>query len=358
MNVMLTCAGRRNYLILDFRRALGGRGRVLAGDMTHHASALHEADEKLILPPIDRPEYVDVLLDTCKKKAIGLLVPLNDYELPILAARRGDFLAEGTIPLVASPTVVDQCLDKLKTNTLAEGLGLRIPETFTDLGAAMDALDSGSVDFPLFVKPRWGSSSVGLESVGDRHELELAWRLAQLRVETVGLRGQLNAEQGVLIQQGLSGAEYGLDVVNDLEGAYQTSFVKRKIGMRAGETDRAEVVHDSGLEDFGRKIAEALGHPGIVDCDVFLHDDEPALLEINPRFGGGYPFSAAAGADLPSALIAWCQGIEAPQGWDRVEFGVTGSKCDRVVRVGPDSHTANMRTGAIGSSLIPMDREG
>jgi carbamoyl-phosphate synthase large subunit len=140
-------------------------------------------------------------------------------------------------------------------------------------------------------------------------------------------------ERAVLIQERLLGQEYGLDVVNDLHGRYVTTFARCKLAMRAGETDRAVTVESHEFDRLGATIGQQLGHVGNLDCDVFLAEDRLYALELNPRFGGGYPFSHVAGADLPAALIAWASGEVPDPRWLRVRFGVTSAKCDRLVPV-------------------------
>jgi len=141
----------------------------------------------------------------------------------------------------------------------------------------------------------------------------------------------MEPERNVMIQEFLRGQEYGLDIVCDLEGQYVTTFVKRKITMRAGETDRAETVDRPDIEAVGECIARQLGHVGNLDCDVFDTPNGLFVLEMNPRFGGGYPFSHIAGANIPAALIAWANHETPSPAWLKVRPGVRSAKCDRIV---------------------------
>lgn len=335
MDILFTSAGRRNYLMDYFREALRGSGRVLAADCSEYAASLQEADAAFVVPRVTEPDYADHLLALCLKEGIGMVVSLNDHELPILAEHRDRFLQQGVQVLVSRPAVISLAADKLATLGFAEDLGIDTPLTYTSLEAARRGLAHGEVAFPLFIKPRWGTASLGLECVWDLDELTLAWRMALNRLPRLGLSMGKGPEEGLLIQQRLPGEEYGLDIVNDLKGEYQATFVKRKLAMRAGETDRAITELRPDLVDLGRRIGSALGHVGNLDCDVFADGECLYLLELNPRFGGGYPFSASAGADVPRALLAWAQGRDAPVGWAEVRAGVVASKCDRLVSVIP-----------------------
>ena len=104
----------------------------------------------------------------------------------------------------------------------------------------------------------------------------------------------------------IDGQEYGLDIINDLEGNYQSTIVKKKIAMRSGETDCAMTVNMKKLTQIGEKLSVVLNHVGNLDCDLFINNKEEIyVLEMNARFGGGYPFSHLAGVNLPKAIIKW-----------------------------------------------------
>ena len=129
-------------------------------------------------------------------------------------------------------------------------------------------------------------------------------------------------EDTLIVQEQIQGVEYGLDVVNDLQGHFAACLVKRKLAMRAGETDAAETVDNQELESFGKMIGEKLGHIGLLDVDVIVDREGPCLLEANPRFGGHYPFSHEAGANIPAALIAWSEGKDPNPEWLRVNTNI------------------------------------
>lgn len=135
-------------------------------------------------------------------------------------------------------------------------------------------------------------------------------------------------ERCVLIQEQLFGHEYVLAVINDLNGSYVNTFVKRKLHMLSGETDRAIVVEDEQLQKLGEAISQKLGHIGNLDCDVIIGQNGCFLLEMNPRFGGGYPFFHIAGANLPAALIAWASGENHEPDWLRVRPNIMAAKFD------------------------------
>ncbi|HEU65669.1 MAG TPA: hypothetical protein ENN57_03265, partial [Chloroflexi bacterium] len=172
MNILLTCAGRRNYLVHYFKEVLGKHGNVLAVDASPDAPALQEADQAFVLPRIDAPDYIETLLDLCQEKKINLLLSLNDLELPYLSANLSRFLAVSTIPVVSSSSVINTCFDKWLTCETLRSLGLKVPKTYLTFNAALYALESRDLHFPLVVKPRWGSASIGIMYPEDTEELQ------------------------------------------------------------------------------------------------------------------------------------------------------------------------------------------
>lgn len=334
INILLTCAGRRNYLVDYFRQALAGRGQIFASDAALSASALQEADQAFLVPTVTAPDYFDTLLAICRENHVRLLFSLNDLELPLLARQRDRFLAIGTIPVISSPAVVDLCFDKLATANFLRQLNIPTPQTFITLAETQAALSGNELTFPLVVKPRWGTASFGIEYPESSEEMVLTWELGHLRLQrSFLLAASVDKEHCLIAQEKVTGTEYGLDVINDLAGRYVTTFVKRKLAMRSGETDKAVTVSHPLLEAVGRRIGEALGHIGNLDCDVFVDGERFWVLELNPRFGGGYPFTHRAGANLPAALIAWAQGERADPGWLSMQPDVASAKCDRLIGI-------------------------
>lgn len=329
MNILLTCAGRRNYIVEYFQtelRKIGGK--VYAANSSPDSTALIVADKGLLVPSLYAPDYIDTLINICEHYEIEAIIPLFDLELPILANAKSRLSDHGIIAIVSSPGVVDICNDKWHTHQFLNEHGIKTPRTFLDLQTAMIALQDGQMSFPLIVKPRWGMGSIGINEVENLEELTVLFNRTLRFIRKSYLSNESNADisKAVMIQEKLNGQEFGLDVINDLEGHYITTIIKKKIAMRSGETDGAMVVDSPELAVLGERISKHLGHVANLDLDVFLTDQGLFVLEMNPRFGGGYPFSHLAGANLPAAILSWLQGKEADPACFRAEFGVSGYK--------------------------------
>jgi carbamoyl-phosphate synthase large subunit len=333
MNILLSCAGCRNYLIDFFKTALAGHGKIFVCDSNPDAVSLQEADRGFILPRASHPEYFDRLLNICEQNQVKLLISLNDLELPLLAKQRDRFLKIGTVPIISDPAAIDICFDKWKTFQFLKENQIPAPKTYLSLAEARQAIATGELTFPLVIKPRWGTASIGIEFPQDDEELELAYQLVKKRLNRTILAdiSSIDPDRAVLIQEQIIGKEYGLDVINNLDGKYVATLAKRKLSMRGGETDRAITVNDPRLTEIGEKIGRNLQHIGNLDCDVFAGPQGYCILEMNPRFGGGYPFSHIAGANLPAALIAWVSGKPTDPDWFTVTPDLMSSKCARLV---------------------------
>lgn len=309
MTILFTCAGRRTYLLKYFKENLSAGDKVIATDMQKSAPALQAADIKFEVPAVYDPEYVNVTLDICREYDVDTLISLNDLELPILSENKFRFEELGVKVLVSDSEVIDICFDKYKTAQWLESLGISSPKTYVRLEDAKNALDAGEISFPLFMKPRWGSGSIGLESIDDMEELDIYYNLLMKKIKKSILATASVGDEYILIQEKLTGAEFGLDVMNDLCGNNVAVSVKQKLAMRAGETDKAVTRDLPELREMGCRIGESLKHIGNLDVDIIQRENgEYCVIELNPRFGGGFPFSYEAGVNMPKAIIQWVKG--------------------------------------------------
>lgn len=309
MNILFTCAGRRTYLLKYFKENMLPEDKVVATDMQLTAPALQVADVKLQVPAVYANDYIDRTLALCKEQKIDALISLNDLELPILAEQKNKFEALGVKVIVSDPEVIEIAFDKYKTAQWVESLGLKAPQTFIRLDEAKAALVSGDISFPLFLKPRWGSGSIGLETVEDMEELDIVYGLLFKKIKKTILATASVGNEYIMIQEKLTGNEYGLDIMNDLEGNNVAVSVKQKLAMRAGETDKAITVDLPVVREMGATIGRNLKHIGNLDVDIMQRaNGDYCVLELNPRFGGGYPFSYEAGANMPLAILKWLRG--------------------------------------------------
>lgn len=337
INILFTCAGRRNYLINYFKEALNGNGKVIAADEQMLAPAMIDADIAVKLPSIYANNYISELQEVVNQYSVSAIISLNDLELPILSKNKDLLEQNGAKVIVSSSEVISIGFDKWKTYNFIKDLGLNTPKTYIKLDEAINDIESGNLKFPLVLKPRWGSGSIGVDFPESIEELKLSYKLQKIKLKKTILNriSQEDLDYDILIQEKLGGKEYGMDIVNDFEGNYFGSFAKEKLAMRSGETDKAKSIIDERFEKLGEHISKNLKHIGNIDSDVFVVDDKLYLLEINPRFGGGYPFSHEAGINLAAIYIEWLKGEknENLKHYNNYKKDIIFSKCDRLIQI-------------------------
>jgi carbamoyl-phosphate synthase large subunit len=287
LNILVTSVGIRGYLIKYFRKALKNKGKIFAADCSKYAPALYDADYYFILPSISEKNYIDELLKICLVNNIKAIVSLNDKELPILAQSKNKFINKGIKLIISNPRVIDICYDKYSTYKFLKENKFPFPKTFISIDEALKEIKAKTLKFPLLIKPRKGSASLGIKKVFNKKDLQ----------------NKFKEEENLFIQEFLQGDEYGIDVFCNSNLLPVSIFVKRKIKMRAGETDKAITVYDIKMIGFINNLIKKLGIYGPGDIDLFKRGNEYIVMEINPRFGGGYPMSHAVGAEFPEKII-------------------------------------------------------
>lgn len=295
MNILILSAGTRNKVVQYFKKEIADRGKVIATDCSNLAPAVYDADAFYLVPRITAPDYLDVILDICRKEKITGVFSLIDPELSMLAKEREKFLAVGSTPIISDYDLVETCFDKYRMYELLRGMEIPTGKCYIDKEAFFRGVEAGEVSYPVFVKPVRGSASLNINQVGSPEEINMLF----------GLYDDL------MIQEYMDGQEYGADVYVDMVSGKCTSvFVKKKIKMRAGETDKSVSVKDEALFEMLRKFSEECGFRGMIDIDIFKIDGVYYISEVNPRFGGGYPHAYACGVNMPAAVLRNLEGQE------------------------------------------------
>lgn len=328
MNVLLTAAGRRTYLVRYFQHALGAAGRVIAANSDADAPAMAVADLAIVAPPSFHPEYPEAILDLCRRRDVGLLCSCHDLDVFALAPLRERLQAMGVAAMLPDAEWARLCLDKYACGERLRTAGLGAPWASVSLQQTVEALARGEVAFPLVVKARLGFGSLALHVCHDFVALEAAHRaaLAELHDSLADRFLALPADERVLIQAAAQGPERCIDLVHDLQGRHAAHFVCEVHAMRAGESDRATTLAADAVGDLPLRLSALTRHPGIWGVDVMMDEGQPKVIDVNPRFTGDYPFQHLAGADVPAALLAWARGDEPEPAWLTPSAGVRGFK--------------------------------
>lgn len=288
MNILILSCGTRNKIIQYFKKELGNQGLVMATDCSELAPALYEADKYFIVPRMDEVGYLDEILSICKKNNIKAVLSLIDPELSLLAKHKEEFLEVGTIPIVSDYEVVEMCFNKYSMYEFLVENKFNTVRSYINKEEFYKDVEDGKIKYPVFVKPMMGSASININKVSTKEEIELLFKHFD----------------NLMIQEFMDGIEYGVDAYIDLLTNEPVAvFMKEKIKMRAGETDKSVSVKDEKLFNFVGKFIQKAGFKGIIDIDVFKVDDQYYISEVNPRFGGGYPHAFECGINVPKMII-------------------------------------------------------
>ncbi len=288
MNILILSCGTRNNIVRYFKEALQGTGRVVAADMSPYAPALYEADGFYVVPNIRDPEYMDLVLEICRKEEISGVFSLIDPELSLLAANEAKFVEQGVTVLGSPYEQCERAMDKMEMYRWLKAHDYLCAESYDNAADFCAALESGAARFPAFVKPVRGSASMAIQKVCDLPMLDV----------------MLSHGEDMMIQEYLPGQEIGADVYVDMiSGEVVSIFTKKKLLMKAGETDKAVSFKDEALFALIRRFTKESGWRGQIDIDIFEHEGKYYISEVNPRFGGGYPHAHACGVDHVAMIL-------------------------------------------------------
>jgi carbamoyl-phosphate synthase large subunit len=288
MNILVLSAGTRNKIIQYFKKALNGGGIVIATDCSELAPALYDADKYYLVPRITDGSYMQVILDICIKEKITGVLSLIDPELSLLAEHASDLKQIGVEVIGSSFELCERSLNKFKMYEWLTAHKYRCARSFMDKSAFYQAIDLNEMLYPVIVKPACGSASIAINKVYDKETMDLLYTKAE----------------GLMIQEFMDGQEIGADVYIDIiSGEVVSIFTKKKLAMRAGETDKAVSFKDDKLFGFIEKFVSESGYRGQIDIDLFDIDGEFYISEVNPRFGGGFPHAYESGCDHMKMIL-------------------------------------------------------
>lgn len=314
MNILILSAGTRNKIVRYFKESISGK--VIAADMQTTAPALYEADKFYIVPKITEPDYIDLVIDICKKEKTDAVISLIDPELSLLAENSKRFENIGVKVIGSSYEHCEMALDKMKMYRWLNSHGYNCAKSFDNKEDFYRELKSGGISFPVLVKPVRGSASFSVSRVDDSEMLESFW----------------NHKDGLMIQEYLKGCEIGADVYVDMISHEVVSvFTKKKLRMRAGETDKAVSFRDEKLFELIERFVCECGWSCQIDIDIFEVNGEYFINEVNPRFGGGYPLAYECGCNHMKMIENNFKGISNLKSIGDYEDGIYMMKYSDVV---------------------------
>ena len=308
--------GRRAELIKDFRKSIEKGSKIVGTDNSEYAPALYYCDRQYLVPRIDDAHYIDVIIDICKKEKINAVTTLIDPEIMLLAENRIRFSEFGVEVLAPYTETAKLCFDKYEMYKFLSAHNISTVRTWGTFNEMESEIKSGRVNFPLFVKPRRGSGSVGAHRVDDIQSLKLAF-----------------AEDSTIIaQEFMNGIDLDADIYFDTKSHKPVAiFSKRKISTTIGGANKTVSFKDEKLYTFIKNALRYFKFNGPIDADFFYKDGEYYLSEINPRFGGAYLHAYGAGVDFIKLIENNLKGIENEEQIGQYEDDVVMMMYDSVV---------------------------
>lgn len=293
---MFCSCGRRVQLLKFLKQSLGDDCTIIGADNSPIAPALYVTDKQYVVPRVTELGYVDRILEICKENDVKAITTLIDPEIEILSKNRDLFLENGILPLCPERQTAAYCFDKYHFYEYLSKEGIRTVLTYDTMESFEEGLKKGEIDFPVFIKPRTGSGSVGIHKVESMEKLRDYWE---------------KNEYQYIIQEFMNCLDCDADVYIDcLSHKPVAAFSKRKLETKIGGASKTISFKDPKLFSFIEEICQVLEFNGPVDMDFWCKDGEYYLSEVNPRFGGAYLHAYGAGVDFFKLIMNNMKGIE------------------------------------------------
>lgn len=309
MNLLILSPGRRVEIVEYFKETFHSAGKkVYTLDMSPYAPALYSGDEFF---RIDKDfdhldKYINDILGICKEKNISVILTLIDPELVLLSDYKELFESNGIKLILCDLTFIKQTFDKFGFYNTYKDI-IKLVDTVGSYDDAVAKLESGEWSFPLFAKLRDGSASIGIKKISNYADFE-----------------GIKEEKKYIYQPFIDGSEYGIDAYFDMiTGELVSVFMKKKIAMRAGETDKAISVKSEKVLNEVKKLTGIKGLYGPIDVDVFVSKNgEVFINEINPRFGGGHPHAYGCGVNFMQLILNNLEGKKNDPSFNNYKEGI------------------------------------
>jgi len=291
INVLILSAGRRVELVQAFQKAakkLNISSKIIAGDCSDLAPALYFADQAVELPKISDPAYIQSIIDISCECNVHLIVPTIDTDLLLLAQNK-ELIERSTkaTVLISSTEVITICRDKFNTHQFLSEQEFGVPKLYHQ-----QDIENDTLEFPLFIKPKSGSSSINAYQVNNKRELQL---YSEIISEPI-------------IQEYIQGDEYTVDAFLDFHSNIISIVPRLRIATRSGEIAKGQIVKDRAIIESVRKLLSVLKPIGHITIQLMKTQLGIKYIEINPRFGGGAPMSIKSGADSCEYLFRLLMG--------------------------------------------------
>lgn len=282
MNILLINPGRKDYIVkyfLNLLKKYKAKLFLIDPDKNIPAFQVSKLTKNFICPKANNSKkFFSYLKKFISKNKIDIIFPTSDRELKILASKKLFLYEKGVNVVISNFEVIKNCQNKIRCSKFLKKYNILYPKIISKKNIKSN--------LPVIKKEINGSASKNQEIIFEPGQISK------------------NYKKKFFFQKFLKYKEYNLDILNDFNGNYLHSCAKKKISIRSGDTDKAEIVKNKIFENFAKKISNTLRHTGIIDVDFLFNKNKIYLLDINPRLGGGYPFTHAYGFDYIDCLLS------------------------------------------------------
>ena len=286
-NILITCAGRRVSLLKSFEtevQNLGLDSQVYAADMTPDLSSACQVARKFFkISSVINEFYIEELISIVKENNIGILIPTIDTELEILANNRNLFSENNCSIILSDIEFIKNCNDKRKTQKLFYNLNFDTPKVFTP----------DRLIYPLFIKPFDGSRTIDTHIVLSEDEINKEY----LSNPKYIFQEYINQENYY---------EITVDVYYDRHSILKCIIPRKRLEVRDGEVSKGLTIMPIYFDKLLDNLSKVKGAKGCINVQFLVKagsEDRILGIEINPRFGGGFPLSYAAGGNFPKWIL-------------------------------------------------------
>lgn len=301
MNILFTSVGRRYYIIDYFKKNLDKKTKIISINSSIYSSAKNNSDFFYKSPEIQSEKYIKFVSSIIKKHKIKLVVPLIDIDCKKLSKNVFTINKLNAILIAPPYKIVNIITDKYKLYKILIKNKFYTPKTYISKNDFLSDLRKKKIKFPIILKPRYGTSSILTIKAKNVSELELFYKYLMKKVNYEYFN-EKNHKEKIVIQEYIKGSEYGLDLLNSIGKNYHAHLLKEKIKMRNGETDICKI-SNKNISTMSKKISKLILHNFLVDIDMIEKNKKFYIIDINPRIGGGYPFTHTAGFNMINYLL-------------------------------------------------------
>lgn len=297
--------------------------RVVGVDMSSDPSAKFLVDAFYQVPAASAPNYVDIMLDICKKENVDVYFPNVSVEVSAVVARKDEFEALGVKLSVSNMESVAISNNKLKTYEALEKAGIPVPRyygvhTVEDFVEGMKYM--GYPEKPVCIKIVDGSGSRGvriIDSTKSRYDIFVKEKPNSFYISYDDMLSMLQSAPAplheMMLVECMHGPEFTVDLLAE-KGKALYIVGRNNVDSLMSIAQASVLQYDELAYKVSEQVIDLLKMDGNVGFDFMRNDKEEAvLMDINPRITATISIMAAGGVNLPYLRVKQLLGEELPE---------------------------------------------